>query len=618
MTNPIANPDIRNIAIIAHVDHGKTTLVDGLLKQTGFFRATEQIQERILDTNDLERERGITIFSKNISVIYQGVKINIVDTPGHADFGGEVERILRMVDGVLLLVDAFEGPMPQTRFVLRKALHLALHPVVVINKVDRPNCSPLDVLDKVYDLFIDLNASDSQLDFPVLFTSARDGYAVADMKERDAASDLRPLLDTIVTKVPPPVGDGSAPFQMLITKVEYDDYIKKVAVGRIANGTVNLGDTVVVFSRKGERRTGKVAFLFDFQGLERRKVERAMAGDIVAVAGIEEVTLGETIASALDPRPLPVLEVDRPTLSLKFAPNTSPLSGRDGSYVTSRQIRERLFFEARNNLALRVEETDRPEVLKVSGRGELHLAILIETMRREGYELEIGKPEVILDEIDGVTCEPFEYLIIEVPDEHSGVVIERAGRRKGVMVRMAPVSTESATRLEFEISTRGLLGLRSELLTETRGTLVMHHSFHEYRPFSVDLKLGRRRGAMVSKESGPALSYALNNLQERGTLFVYPGMDLYEGMVIGENSRDNDLDVNPCKGKHLTNIRAAGSDEKIILTPARILSLEQALEFINEDELVEVTPKSIRLRKRILDCTKRRVSARETRASTGS
>ena len=608
------DPNLRNIAIIAHVDHGKTTLVDGLLKQTGCFRATEEIQERILDSNALERERGITIFSKNISISYKGIKINVVDTPGHADFGGEVERILRMVDGVLLLVDAFDGPMPQTRFVLRKALQLNLKPIIVINKIDRLNCSPLDALDKVYDLFIDLNASNEQLDCPVIYASARDGYALLDLEDQSQTRDFTPLLDAILDKVPPPEGDKEAPLQLLITKVEYDDYIKKIAVGRIARGTMKLGDTVVVFGRKGETRNGKVAFLFTFEGLGRKKVESAGAGDIVAIAGIEDVIIGETISSATSPEALPVLQVDRPTLALRFSPNTSPLAGREGTYVTSRKLRERLYFEAENNLALRVEDTERPEVLKVSGRGELHLSILIETMRRESYEMEIGKPEVIVEEIDGKTHEPWEYLIIEVPDEYSGVVIERVGRRKGTMVRRSPMGGETATRLEFDITTRGLLGLRSELLTETRGTVIMHHSFQEYRPFSTDLKLGRRRGSMVSKEAGPALSYALNNLQERGTLFVSPGLEIYEGMVVGENAREFDLDVNPCKGKHLTNIRAAGSDEKIILTPPRVLSLEQALEFINEDELVEVTPTALRLRKKILDCGRRRISMRETKA----
>jgi GTP-binding protein len=611
MTPRIADPGIRNIAIIAHVDHGKTTLVDGMLKQCGLFRTTEEIKERILDSNELERERGITIFSKNIALTYGGVKINIVDTPGHADFGGEVERILRMVDGVLLLVDAFEGPMPQTRFVLRKALQLALHPVVVINKIDRPACDPLDTLDKIYDLFIDLNATEEQLDFPVVYASARDGYAVHDLALRESATDLRPLLDTIVARVPPPVGDPDAPFQMLVTKVDYDDYIKKVAVGRVTAGRLRVADTAAVFDRKGVMRTARVALLFTFDGLGRSKVDVVAAGDIVAVAGIEDVVVGETVSSMADPRPLPVLEVDRPTLSLKFGPNTSPFAGRDGTFVTSRKIRERLFFEAQNNLALRVEETDRPEVLKVSGRGELHLSILIETMRREGYELEIGKPEVILEEVEGQTREPYEYLIVEVPDAHSGIVIERVGKRRGVLLRMSPMTTESATRLEFEISTRAILGLRSELLTETRGTAVMHHSFLEYRPWNAGIQVGRHRGVLVSKATGPALSYALNNLQERGTLFVTPGVELYEGMVIGENSREHDMDVNACKGKHLTNIRAAGSDEKIILTPARVLSLEQALEFINDDELVEVTPRWLRLRKKILDCTRRRVSNRE-------
>jgi GTP-binding protein len=607
----VADENIRNIAIIAHVDHGKTTLVDGLLKQTGFFKTTEDVQSCVLDFNDLERERGITIFSKNIAVTYGGIKINIIDTPGHADFGGEVERILRMVDGVLLLVDAFDGPMPQTRFVLKKALQLNLHPVVVINKIDRPNCDPQDTLNKVYDLFIDLNATDSQIDFPIIYASGRDGYALRDLADRDGQKDMRPLLDAIVQKVPPPAGDPAGPFQLLITKVEYDDYIKKVAVGRVYSGTLKVNDQVVIFNRKGEPRNARVQFLFTFDGMTRSKAESAKAGDIVALAGMENVMIGETITSPTDPRPLPVLEIDRPTLSLRFAPNSSPLAGREGQHVTSRKIRERLLFEAENNLALRVEDTDRPEVLKVSGRGELHLSILIETMRRESYEIEIGKPEVILDEIDGVTHEPYEYLIVEIPDQYSGVVIERVGRRKGTMVRMNPMSTENATRIEFEISTRAILGLRSELLTETRGTVIMHHSFLEYRPWRDDLKLGRRRGVLVSKEAGLALPYALNNMQERGVLMVPASSDVYEGMIIGENAREHDMDVNVCKGKHLTNIRAAGSDDKIILTPPRILSLEQALEFINEDELVEVTPTMIRLRKKILDSTKRRIHSRD-------
>jgi GTP-binding protein len=605
----VADENIRNIAIIAHVDHGKTTLVDGLLKQTGLFKATDNAC--VLDSNDLERERGITIFSKNISVSYKGIKINVVDTPGHADFGGEVERILRMVDGVLLLVDAFDGPMPQTRFVLKKALSLNLHPVVVINKIDRPNCNVADTLDKIYDLFIDLNASDAQLDFPIVYASGRDGYGVLKLEDAEKQPrDLRPLLDTIIEKVPAPLGDRNGDLEMLVTKVEYDDYIKKVAVGRISTGTLKLNQEVTVFDRKGQPRKGRVQHLFTFEGLGRAKVEEAHAGDIVALAGIENTFVGETIASGESAKALPVLDIDRPTLSLRFAPNSSPLAGREGDHVTSRKIRERLYHEAENNLALRVEDTDRPEVLKVSGRGELHLSILIETMRREGFELEIGKPEVIYETIDGKENEPFEYLICEVPDQYSGVVIERVGRRKGTMVRMQPMTTESATRIEFEISTRALLGLRSELLTETRGTIILHHSFLEYRPLS-DVKLGRRRGVLVSKEAGQALPYALNNLQERGTMIVEANTDIYEGMIIGENSREHDLDVNACKGKHLSNIRAAGSDEKIVLTPPRLLSLEQALEFINEDELVEVTPKCIRVRKRILDGTKRKVSNRD-------
>jgi len=601
------NESIRNVAIIAHVDHGKTTLVDGLLKQTGTFEAHEEMGERILDSHDLERERGITIFSKNCAIRYKDVKINLVDTPGHADFGGEVERVLGMVDGVLLLVDAFEGPMPQTIFVLRKALKLNLKTILVINKIDRLNCDPQDVLNRVYDLFIDLGASEELIEFPVVYASARDGYAENELANVPGKRGFIPLLDAILESVPPPKADIESPLSMQVTAVQHDDYIKKLAVGRIRTGRLRVGEAVAVIDRDGKQRTGKIAILFSFVGLGRVKVQEADAGDIVAVAGLDKVKVGETITDPDHPTRLPIIEVEPPTLSLKFGPCTSPFAGREGDRVTSRQIRERLYFEAENDLALKVQNTEQAEVLNVSGRGELHLSILIETMRREGYEMAVGKPTVILREIDGKTHEPYEFLVVDVPDEFAGAVIERLGRRKGIMIKLASTGSSVHKRLEFEIATRGTLGLRSELMTETKGSAIMTHSFLEYRPFNSELRNGRQVGALVAKGAGRSSGYAIFTLQARGVMFISPQLDVFEGMIVGECAKEQDLDINVCKGKNLTNVRTSSADEKLFLTPPRSMSLEQCLEFINDDELLEVTPKSLRLRKKILDPARRRV-----------
>jgi GTP-binding protein len=591
---------IRNIAIIAHVDHGKTTLVDAMLKHAGVYRENEAITERVMDSNDLEKERGITILAKNLSIHHGPYKINIVDTPGHADFGGEVERVLKMVDSVLLLVDALDGPMPQTRFVL-KSLDLGLKPIVVINKIDRPGSRPEEVLNMVIDLFCELNASDDQLDFPVVYTSAKLGYAKLDITVE--STNLEPLFAVIESNVRPPKGDINAPFQMLIANIDYNDYIGRMATGRIFNGKVRAGETVAMIKQDGTITKGRISKLLGYEGLKQVDIEEAGTGDIVTVAGFEEVSIGETLASAEDPIAVPYVSIDEPTLSMNFIVNTSPFAGREGKWVTSRNIRERLTKELRVNVSLRVEDTDSADTFQVSGRGELHLSILIENMRREGFELAVSKPEVIVRIKDGVKMEPMEYLVVDVASEFQGAIIEKMGPRKGEMVAMAPMG--DMVRLEFVIPARGLIGLRGEVLTDTRGTAVMTHTFHEYAPYKGDIP-GRKNGVLMAMEHGETTAYSLDALQPRGTLFIGAGVEVYGGMIIGQNNKDNDLDVNPCKGKKLTNVRASGTDDAIKLTPPRLLTLEQALEFIADDELVEVTPSSIRLRKKELDPTRRK------------
>ncbi len=589
--------DIRNIAIIAHVDHGKTTLVDGMLRQGGIFRVNEQVQERVMDSNDLERERGITILAKNTAVNYKGLKINIVDTPGHADFGGEVERVLKMVDGVLLLVDAFEGPMPQTRFVLRKALQLNLKPIVVVNKIDRPEARPVEVIDEVLELFIELGADDEQLEFPVVYASSREGYAIMDLN--DEKKDLEPLLKTIIDFVPAPVGDREKPLQLLVSNIDYDEYVGRIAIGRIDRGSIRMGQQAVICRKDGTVYQSKVSRLYKFEGLIRAESERAELGDIVAVSGFSDINIGETICDVEAPEPLPFVNIDEPTLSMTFSVNNSPLAGREGTFVTSRHLRDRLFKELETNVSLRVEETETPDSFKVSGRGELHLSILIETMRRQGFEFQVSKPKVIMKDVDGVDFEPIELLMIDVPEEFMGVVMEKLGSRKAEMVNMHS-ATEGYMRLEFKIPARGLIGYRSEFLTDTKGNGIMNHIFNGHEPYKGEI-FSRQRGSLVAWEDGEAVTYGLYNAQERGSLFIIPGTKVYEGMVVGENARNEDIVVNVCKKKHVTNMRASGSDEALRLTPPRILSLEQALEFISDDELVEITPKNIRLRKRILD-----------------
>ena len=587
--------DIRNIAIIAHVDHGKTTLVDGMLKQNAVFRANEQVAERVMDSNDLERERGITILSKNTAVMYNGIKINIVDTPGHADFGGEVERVLNMVDGVLLLVDSFEGPMPQTKYVLRKALEQKLKPIVVINKIDRPDQRVDDVYDEVLELFMELGADDEQLDFPVVYAAARAGIAKMDMA--DESENLNPLMDLLIKEIPAPTGDLNGPLQMMVTTLDSDEYIGKIAIGRVIRGSIKYGQNVVVLNGDVEKK-GKVGRIYTYEGLKRVEVKEVGLGDIVAVTGLEDISIGQTIADAENPEALPSINIDEPTLSMVFGVNTSPFAGTEGNFVTSRHIRDRLFKEVETNVSLRVEETDSADTFKVSGRGELHLSILIETMRREGFELQVGKPEVIYKNINGQRCEPMEALTIDVPQEFMGSVMESLGTRKAELVNMTELS--GYLRMEFVIPARGLIGFRSEFLTNTKGNGIMHHIFHGYVPFKGDIP-GRTRGALVAFELGETTSYGIASVQERGTMFISPNQKVYEGMIIGENARDMDMDVNPCKKKNVTNMRTSASDEAIRLTPPRILSLEQALVYINKDELVEVTPESIRLRKATLD-----------------
>ena len=593
------NNKLRNVAIIAHVDHGKTTLVDAMLKQSHIFRANEQVAERVMDSNAIERERGITILSKNTAVMYKDIKINIVDTPGHADFGGEVERVLNMVDGVLLLVDASEGPMPQTKYVLRKALEQGLKPIVVINKIDRPDQRIDDVYDEVLELFMELGADDDQLDFPVVYAIARDGIAKLDLD--DESDSLEPLMDLLIKEIPAPQGDVEGPLQMMVTTLDSDEYVGRVAIGRIMRGKIKEGQNVVVISGDGEtkERIGKV---YVYQGLKRMEVSEAELGEIVAITGLPSASIGHTVADAENPEALPSINIDEPTLSMTFGVNTSPFAGREGQFVTSRHLRDRLYKETEINVSLRVEETDSPDTFKVSGRGELHLSILIETMRREGYELQIGKPEVIYKEINGQLCEPIENLTIEVPQEFMGTVMESLGTRKAELSNMTEL--KGYLRLEFTIPARGLIGFRSEFLTNTKGNGIMNHVFRGYAPYKGDIP-GRSRGSLVAFEQGETTPYGIYTLQDRGVMFISPNQMVYEGMIIGENTRELDMDVNPCKKKNVSNMRSSSSDEAIRLTPPRLLSLEQALEFINKDEMVEVTPESIRLRKTILDKSQR-------------
>jgi len=593
--------DVRNIAIVAHVDHGKTTLVDALLRQSGLFRANERVAERVMDSMDLERERGITIMAKNTAVHYGATKINILDTPGHADFGGEVERVLKMVDGVLLLVDASEGPLPQTRYVLSKALEQKLRVIVVINKIDRQDARPAEVVDEVYDLFIDLDADDEQIDFPILYAVSRDGVAKPDLGSESA--DLRPLFEEILRTIPPPRFDPQAPLQVLVANLDYNEYVGRLAIGRIVNGSVKIGDQVVLCSLAGERQKTKVTQLYTFEGLKQAPAEAAAAGEIIALAGIEGIHIGDTVTSPDDPRPLPRIVVDEPTISMLFGVNTSPFSGRDGQFVTSRKIRERLDKELLANVAIRVEETDSPDTLKVSGRGELQLAILIEQMRREGYELQVARPQVVTRRGEGGPQEPVELAVIDVPDQFIGVVTEAMGRRKGVMTKMVNHG-HGRVRMEFEIPSRGLIGFRNEFLTETKGTGLLNTLFLRWGPWQGEMP-GRGTGSLVADRAGAATGYAIFNLQERGELFVKPGTAVYEGMIVGENARDVDLDVNIIKEKKLTNMRASTADEALRLIPVRELTLEQAIEYIADDELVEVTPHSTRMRKRVLAANQR-------------
>jgi GTP-binding protein len=590
------NEAIRNIAIVAHVDHGKTTLVDAMLKQSGVFMDHEVIADRVMDSHDLERERGITILAKNLSVQYCGTKINIVDTPGHADFGGEVERILKMVDSILLLVDAVDGPMPQTRFVLKKSLELGLRPIVVINKIDRPSARPLEVQAQVFDLFCDLATSEDQLDFPTVFTSAKMGYAIRDMQDNPAG--LACLFEAILDNTNPPAGDPDAPFQMLVAHIDHDDYIGRTATGKIFNGRIRIGETVALVKGDGMVGKGRISRLLDYEGLKQVDVAEADCGDIVTVAGLDNVQIGETLADWNHPAPLPYVDIDEPTLAMNIMVNTSPFAGREGKLVTSRNIRERLHKELRTNLSLRVEDTSSPDTFRVSGRGELHLAVLIENMRREGFELAVSKPEVIYRDIDGVRHEPMEYLTVDVPVHHQGTVMSCVGPRRVEFLAMNHF--EQSVRLEFSIPARGLIGLRGELLTETRGMAVMNHVFTGYEPFKGEIP-GRRNGAIVSMEAGTVTAHALEGLQDRGRFFVEPGTEVYTGMIIGEHARENDLDVNPVKTRKLTNMRSAHAEIDTKLTPPVSLSLEQASEFIDDDEVVEVTPRSIRLRKRVLN-----------------
>ncbi len=587
---------IKNIAIIAHVDHGKTTLVDGALKQAGVFRKNQVITERIMDSNDLERERGITIFSKNASMQYKNYRINIVDTPGHADFGGEVQRILKMVDSVLLLVDAFEGTMPQTKYVLKKSLEIGLCPIVVINKIDRPNARPVDVLDMVFDLFVELNANDEQLDFPVIYASGRDGYAKYEIE--DESDNLTPLFETIIKHVPDTKGDVEKPLQMLISAIEYNDFLGKIGTGKISNGKLKQGDEVVLMKRDGERLLYRISKIFQYEGLSKKETKEAFAGDIVSLAGLERVDVGETVACKEHPEPLPLINIDAPTLAMTFKVNDSPFAGKEGKYVTSRNIWDRLQKELQTNVSIVVEETNQPDEFLVKGRGELQLSILIENMRRENYEFQVSTPKVIYRELEGKKTEPIELAVIDVADEFVGTVIEMLGSRKGEMLDMIP-GTDGYTRLEFKVPARGLIGYRNEFMTVTKGTGIINHSFYEYEFYKGNLNK-KIHGVLIAMESGLSTGYSLSNFQPRGVMFIGPGTKVYEGMIVGEHSRDSDLVLNICRGKKLTNVRASGSDDSIKLIPPRQFSLEQALEYIEDDELLEITPKSVRMRKKLL------------------
>lgn len=598
---------IRNIAIIAHVDHGKTTLVDGMLRQAGVFRSNQHIVERVMDSNDIEKERGITIFSKNASVHYKDYKINIVDTPGHADFGGEVQRIMKMVDCVLLIVDAFEGPMPQTKYVLKKSLELGLKPIVVINKIDRPSARPNEVLDLVFDLFVELNASNAQLDFPVVYTSAKEGIAKLELE--DVNSDFKPLFDTIVKYVDSPSGEINLPLQFLVSAIDYDNYLGRIGTGKVHNGQVTTGDSVMLLKRDGSRILSKITKIFSYEGMKRTEIKKAYAGDIISIAGIEGIDIGETIADKDMPMPLPLIDIDEPTLAITIMQNDSPFMGQDGKYVTSRHLWERLQREIQSNVSIRIERSSSGEEFIVKGRGELQMSILIENMRREGYEFQVSKPEVIYRELNGKKTEPIELVTIDVADAYVGVVIERLGVRKGEMINMRQ-GDDGYTRLEFKVPARGLIGFRGEFLTETRGTGIINHSFYEYEYYKGTIP-SRGKGVLVAMELGTSIAYALDNLQERGELFISPGVDLYEGMIIGENNREGDLIVNPCKTKKLTNMRASGSDDAVKLSPPREFSLEQSLEYIADDELLEITPVTIRMRKKILKELDRKRSARK-------
>ncbi len=593
--------NLRNIAIIAHIDHGKTTLVDGMLRQSGIFRDNEQVLERVMDSIDLERERGITILSKNTAVHYGSTKINIVDTPGHADFGGEVERVLRMVDGALLLVDAFEGPMAQTKFVLRKALEARLRIIVAINKIDRPDARPEEVLNEVFDLFVELDAADWQLDFPVIYTSSRSGVATAE--PGNPGKSLQPLFDLIVAEIPPPVIDTGLTLQLQINTLDYDDYVGRIGIGRIRNGYLKSSQSVTLCKQDGQVETHKIGKLWTYEGLKRKETERAEAGDIVAIAGLGKVNIGETVSDPENPAPLPLPAIDEPTLTMYFMVNDSPFAGREGKYITSRQLRSRLWREAESNVSLRVSETASPEIFEVSGRGELHLGILLETMRRECYEVQVSKPKPILKTINGEVHEPYEKLYLNLPEVYSGRIIENLGSRHGEMLNLQPVGNNNI-KLEFLIPARCLIGFRSELLTDTRGEGLMHHLFSHYGPWKGKIP-GRRNGALIAYETGPATAYGIHNAEDRGTFFIQPNDHVYAGMIIGEHSRENDLDINVCKKKHLTNIRASAADESIRLAPPQTFTLEKAMEFIEDDELVEITPATIRMRKKLLDRNKR-------------
>ena len=594
--------NLRNIAIIAHVDHGKTTIVDSMLKQAGVYRENETVVEQVMDSNDLERERGITILAKNTAIDYKGIRINVVDTPGHADFGGEVERVLKMVDSVLLVVDAFDGPMPQTRFVLHKALELGLKPIVCINKIDRPDARPLEVVDMVLDLFIELGADDDQLEFPVVYTSGKTCIATLDIKEYEEGKELdfTPLLDTVVKYTPCPVGDPEGPMQLLVSNIDSDPYIGRIGVGRVERGTIKQGENValVTYGEEG-KRNARVVKLMRFHNLGREEVESASVGEIVCVAGIADINIGDTLCDALNPEPLPFVKIDEPTIAMTFSVNDSPFAGQEGKFVTSRHLRDRLFKEIETNVSMRVEETDTTEAFIVKGRGELHLSVLIETMRREGYEFQVSKPKVIMKEIDGVLSEPVEELVIDVPEDFVGPVMEKIGKRKGELLNMLP-PTKGYTRLEFKIPSRGLLGYRTEFLTDTKGNGIMNSVISGFEPFAGDIET-RGQGVLVAFETGTAVTYGLFNAQDRGALFIGAGTPVYEGMIVGINPKPDDITVNVCKKKHVTNMRSAGADDAMRLTPPLTFSLEQCLEFVEDDELCEVTPQSIRLRKKILN-----------------